>query len=166
MLPQNDDPLPVVPPVKNRPPRIVPTTTHPARLFEFSLDPSCKAPTVEAVVEDSDVEDSIRVRWSVYKDDGTRGSMQIDQSIVEPAGVVRRSITASSLLFQVTDLAQTGTARQLELLVADGELKIEGDKVTAQPRIVPFADSGTTLDQSYIDSYTWIVNTTRNPCFP
>src|SRR5688572_18770790 len=69
LLPQNDEPLPKVPDLKNRPPRII--TPIPERAFEVPIGNNCKPPPVSVGVEDLDLENLIRTKWAIYREDGT-----------------------------------------------------------------------------------------------
>src|SRR5437762_1876008 len=83
LLPQNDDPLPDIPPQKNRPPRIDLSSVNPQRSVVNDQAISCTmhqnkdCPYVCAGVDDPDVNDDIRVRWVVYESDGSRAQVQL-----------------------------------------------------------------------------------------
>src|SRR5688572_2825701 len=102
LLPQNDDPLPEIPPQKNRPPRLLrgQLDPKPPDLITFGIAAGCPAPNVKAVVEDPDTEDVIRVRWTVYNADGTRPTNQVTDTPNLPAGMLNRVVEAPSALFK------------------------------------------------------------------
>jgi hypothetical protein len=166
LLPQNDDPLPEIPPQKNRPPRIA--SVNPARFIPYDVGPNCKLPHVDVVVEDPDVTDPIRIRWTVYDDDGSRGRVQIQDppQLLGGDSVSRPSFSPPNEVFTTTDLQNTGMVQQLELAVADGEFYIENNTLKTLPKPENLPDGGTMSDITYIDTYTWLVNTERTPCAP
>src|SRR4051794_21714494 len=70
LLPQEDDPLPAIPPQKNRPPRIIRNQVSPQRHLSVYTPKGCTDPEVEVFVDAPDGEDLIRAGWRVFLADG------------------------------------------------------------------------------------------------
>lgn len=169
LLPQYDEPLPAFPPAKNRPPRLVFSTASPQLSVLNNIGAMCTAPMVGIAVDDEDVEDRIRVRWVVYGDDGVASGFQVSDTSINPGMTIRRpTITAPSALFKLTLLGTNGTGRRLQLIIADGEFSSHPDTgalITipkGEPH--PLPDGGFVLNDTYIDTYSWIVDTTTMQC--
>lgn len=170
LLPQNDDPLPVIPKQANRPPRIDPDRVSPPRFFNVNVGTNCSPPTVQAYMTDLDVSDRIRIRWLVYREDGTPDRQPpIDQSIVGGSLPTRPVISPPPSVFSLTLLNSTGKGRRLELVVSDGEFSTDlNDKLITLPVEdgIPLPDGGTIDNPSYLDTYTWVVDTINESCPP
>mgnify|MGYP001343013206 CR=1 FL=1 len=168
LLPQNDEPLPVIPPARNRPPRIF--FTAPERSFKFSIGMNCKPPTVQAGVEDADLQDLIRIKWFTYEGNGTDMPTQsFDRATLPESAEARRSppLEPPPTVFNQGLLTRTGVARQLEVVVSDGEFSADGQgNLISLPRRVDGPDGGLIDNITYIDRYVWVVDTVNEPCPP
>jgi hypothetical protein len=70
-------------------------------------------------------------------------------------------------LFQtIGSLAQSGKGRRIELTVSDGEFTTDSvsGALTSAPRTAVAVDGGVIEDDTYLDSYTWTVDTVREIC--
>ena len=167
LLPQNDEPLPEIPPAKNRPPRIL--TPIPERFFEVLVGVGCPPPDVKAGVEDLDVEDTIRTKWAVYREDGSFDRFHdgdtLRPSMVMPTPVRMSAIVPPSGMFSTGLLSSTGRGRRVELIVSDGEFLTQGDTVTSLPKPPQrLPDGGTIEDPTYLDTYSWVVDSVNATC--
>ncbi len=168
LLPQNDDPLPEIPVPANRPPRIKPETALPALYQQVSIHSTCAdriPPRMEVAVQDPDPGNLIRIRWVVYDNSGVAGPRQIRDPSPVPSNNNGVPITAPKSLFTDTDLATTGMARRLELIVADGEFftDMSGKLSTISPTVT-LPDGGSVSNTTYYDTYSWTVDTVNLSC--
>ncbi|MBL8954161.1 MAG: hypothetical protein JNK82_25515 [Myxococcaceae bacterium] len=168
VLPQNDDPLPVIPPQANRPPRIDPGTAVPALYQEVNVHPNCTLPTFTIAVRDPDVgpDERLRFRWLAYTENGVLGPVQInDLNSVLNTGAVF-PVTAPVSLFMLTVLASTGKGRRLELIVADGELFTDSTgKIQTVAKTAVGEDGGQMANPTFYDTYSWTIDTVNaNTC--
>lgn len=170
LLPQYDEPLPAFPPAKNRPPRLVFSTANPQLAVVNNIGTMCSPPKVEIAVDDEDLDDRIRIRWVVYGENGVATGIQPMDTFLNGSPTVRRpTITAPmTSLFKVSLLGTTGAGRRLQLIIADGEFSSDpntGALITipkGEPHVLP--DGGFVLNETYIDTYSWIVDTVNMSC--
>jgi hypothetical protein len=164
LLPQNDEPLPEIPPAKNRPPRLT-VNTEPERFVVYSTAANCPVPEPRARVEDLDLDDIIRVRWLVHDEMGVPSTIPVlDPRPILPDGQPTRqeSIIAPKSAFLSNLLNTTGRGRRLTLVVADGEFTAgtDPDDIGTLPGMpYPLPDGGTIRQETFKDSYTWVVDT-------
>lgn len=177
VLPQNDEPLPEIPKQKNLPPRLIRELLKPGPpkpgstgVITVIVDNTviCPMEEVSAGVEDPDIDDLLRVKWTIYNADGTKASFQVDPQTVM-GGALKRNIVAPADIFSAQSaLTQTGSTgtKHLELIVADGELTTTstGAVGTLPKERVALPDGGFIDNPTYLDSYTWPVETIRMPC--
>lgn len=168
LLPQNDEPLPEIPPPANRPPRIVPQTVFPPLSFVHNTNPLCMPQEVKAFVDDEDTLDRIRIRWYVYDENGVLTGPQVQDPMSLPGGssVRRQAIPVPRDVFTRTIISMTGTARRLQLIVADGEFTttMSGALDTLPKLPEPLPDGGSIEDKTYLDTYTWVVDSVNASC--
>lgn len=162
LLPQDDDVLPLLPPKKNRPPRLLITTLEPTQVTSSGNGPNCLPLEFRASVEDPDIADLIAVKW--YVDPAGLGSDPVkkEQGLRIDGKTIRDDQARLSL--QVTGAGELATVGRhvVEILVSDGQL-IER---SPQPRPITLADGGTDLNPTYTDSAFWIVDIRPGDCEP
>jgi hypothetical protein len=159
--PQDDQLLSEIPPQKNRPPRIRPSPSKPdvdSSFLPSFMGSPCPLP-FQFNVEDPDLADNIRTRWFVYQPGAGRGVAFQGQTVLGSTTPIRGTTVTAPITLNGpgSELIQNGEHR-VEVVIADGEFAGSTTELLPRsPRILP--DGGTIEDQSYIDTYLWIVKT-------
>jgi hypothetical protein len=157
LLPQEDNILQDIPPLLNRPPRIVEGAVQPAsRIFTVDGGGGCPQIVFSAPLEDPDLLDLLY--FDFYVDGSTT---VVAQGTVPPDGSAQRSTLATyTVSFTSPGPVQTPGTHLVELLAADGPL-VNG---SPQPRTVALPDGGTRVDPTFAASYVWQVTVLGGAC--
>jgi hypothetical protein len=178
LVPQNDDPLPEIPPAKNNRPRILLDTVQPGEAMDVTLyiatvSPSnvpCPKVTFSVKVEDLDLADPISSKWRAMRiapslqtpqepwTDGTAVPFMGSTTALRP-----NPITPGSSFLK--DWIRTEGTYRIEVVVSDGTLIDPGNGVLVEqplPRIVMLPDGGVFQELAARDSYVWTVNAEMN----
>jgi hypothetical protein len=167
LLPQEEAVLPVVLPRRNSPPRIV--GFEPSQRFTLHLGDGCKLREFKVIIDDPDVSDSLRSRWFADRDPD-RNEFREGTFISPKSGEgTTRSQPAlpDNAIFSLPTLTRTGN-HTLEVVIADGEffggtgLIQTNDAVRKRQVVLP--DGTQVEDESYSDSFTWVLTTDLSPC--
>ena len=144
--PQDDQLLSPIPPQRNFPPRIIPTSIKPD--FDYSYKPGCPS-QFRVTVEDPDAADRIYHRWFVYAPSADPQVYFDGTPLNSGTKAIRDTdVTPPPQLFTVSELIQNGEHR-VEVVIADGAfVGSQKDQVESRPETLP--DGGTILDPSYI----------------
>jgi hypothetical protein len=177
LLPQNDEPLPDLPPVRNHAPQIILTQVKPQNQNGVTVDPlgNCDRQTgFQVYVADADLlldggaADTLSSAWRGSTLDGLRttGWVLGRPQTLSPTGMEElRSVPFTDPLpnnFWSKDPLSTPGQRRIDVVVADATFTLaQGD--TAMPGIelkhqYPLLDGGTFEEPAGTDSFTWVVN--------
>lgn len=161
LIPQDDQVLPELPPVKNRPPRIE-TYTPSSVSVTFRANLACSTrPDFSLVVSDPDVGDTLRSFWFIDK---TTSTQPFQPATIPGTASVRRVVTAPNSNTFTTALANlmSGT-HLLTVYVTDRDVEeIDNGLVKAKDTQVTLPDGSTAIDDGYEVEHTWILNV--EPC--
>lgn len=163
LFPQSDQVLPTLPPVKNRPPRIVDVLPkeQPLDFISGTVPNSgglpCDTASFSLVVDDPDLGDTIRSIWFIDK---TKDSLFYRPNPVQPGTDTRRNVTQPSAAAFRSALSSLPTGTHLvTVYVVDTDFaEIVDNSVNAQTRPVVMPDGSEVQDNGYVDQYTWVLN--------
>ena len=160
LLPQSDQLIDDLPPVRNHPPRIVEDTlVPPTRLFSIGNEPSCPPIQFDATVEDADPLDTITSSWWV---DGV--SYKVRELTLHSSdagtGALPRGTETISIPSASPGALNAVKTHLVELLISDGQLF----ERTSKRRVVQLGDGGTIEDETYVVTTSWAVVVENRPC--
>ncbi len=162
LFPQDDQVLPTLPPVKNRPPRIVDATPkdQPLDFVSGTIPGSggqpCDGTKFKVTVDDPDLGDKIFSIWFIDK---TTDSLPFRPNPIVANGQSTRTVEQPSASAFRTSLSSLATGTHLvTVYVADNDFaEIIDGAVTAQGTPVTLPDGSEVQDPGYVDSYTWVL---------
>lgn len=158
LLPQDDDILTPVPPLANRPPRVIGSLAVPAqRKTSVRLAANCQPrSTFSVVVEDPDLKDNLQSTWLIDPDEFGLGGVP---SQVRSTGELQRTVTAPSTFTTMLGTLVDGREHRVEVVVTDGLFDEMRDGTRTYLVVVPpinaGADGGVQL--AYRDEWVWVV---------
>lgn len=156
LLPQNDELPGFVP--KNNPPRLLLNNVSPAtQSSEFIIrNATCPGPQQEFSIQvaDRDVSDVISNSWCV----GACTSGLSGKPVVENSTEIRQAFITSPTEVLTALASKPAVPITVEVFVSDGLLAFDkATGVSSLPKTVVLPNGQTVTDQTYIDSYAWVV---------
>lgn len=161
LIPQDDQVIPELPPVKNRPPRIE-TYTPMNVSVTFRANVACSTrPDFSLVVSDPDVGDTLRSFWFIDKSVNTQ---PFTPASIGGSASERRVVVAPSSNTFTTALANLMSGSHLlTVFVTDRDIEeIDNGLVKARDTEVTLPDGTKAIDDGYEVEHTWILNV--EPC--
>lgn len=164
LIPQDDQVLPELPPMKNRPPRVA-ARVPASDVVEHkqSAVPQCLAAnaTFSLTVEDPDTGDTLRSFWFVEKDET---SLPFTPQAVPPGTSEARIVAAPTSNAFTTALANLQTGRRLlTVYVADRDIEeINNGEIRPVDTEVTLPDGTTATNPGYFVQHTWVLEVV--PC--
>lgn len=167
LFPQDDQVLPTLPPVKNRPPRIVDAAPKDQPLeFVSGTKPGsggvpCDAHSFTVTVDDPDLNGTVYsdTIYSIWFIDKTNDSLPFRPNPIAPTTQGSRTVSQPGASAFRTSLSSLSTGTHLlTVFIADKDFAetIDGN-VIAQSKTVTLPDGSEVQDPGYVDSYTWVL---------
>jgi hypothetical protein len=182
LLPQEDDPLPVLPPVENHRPQILTDLVEPAPMppgspavgfiVDTVMQPKCPEPDYHVFVADEDLGDKITSVWRATPLDGRKPGEWFRGDAESPGGgaLVRTPAQIPQRgFFSAYPFTSAGAVR-IDVLVCDTRFTFtpdgQGNFTVGEDTHMtdlPLPDGGTTQQPAGVDSFTWDVNVVACP---
>ncbi|MGV3619783.1 MAG: hypothetical protein ACO1OB_03140 [Archangium sp.] len=161
LIPQDDQVIPELPPLKNRAPRIVSTTPSSVEVA-FKGSPACATqnPSFSLVVSDADTGDSIRSVWFVGEP--TQGRDYRSAPSLPTASSERQILAPTNDFQSALQNLMTGV-HVVKVIVTDREISdVSLGVVSTVNREVALPDGTTATDYGEQDSFSWVLRV--SPC--
>ncbi len=157
LIPQDDQVIPELPPLKNRPPRIVAARYGNERADEVELrtGTACSREEFNVLVDDLDLDDTLRSFWFIDK---TETSLPLSPSPLGGSGQVTRTLSQPSGIRTQLGNLSAGPHR-LTVYVVDSDIQeIQNAQIRPVEREVLLPDGKTGRNDGYVDEFTWFIN--------
>ncbi len=157
LIPQDDEVIAELPPLKNRPPRIVATLPATFTVPDFETGTRCTREPFSITVEDIDTGDTLNTYWFIDKTDSTQpfssspafGTGSPTRSISQPSGGAFLALLAN--LPAGTHTLTVFVVDRLIDEITDGNIR-----PLRTPVSLPDGEMG--WDEGYKDEFTWVIH--------
>jgi hypothetical protein len=167
LLPQDD--TPALPPLKNRPPRIIEDQAvvngSPARQLTIQVGEGCPSLEFSAPVEDPDIDDQLIARLFVDYEVVSAAEQHKAKPPIREIILMNQGTPLRTARFEDVNPNAQGnplgeeTTHIVDLLVTDGRIGFPGMQPPKEP-----VEGYEQLDPRYSVTYTWVIHTEKANC--